>query len=132
MSNKMSNKIHDLGVARQIGTYSDAVEAPANARWLVTAGTPGLGLDGTVPAGIAAQAELAWSHIIAMLEHAGMSVHDIVKVNQYLVRAADIPAYAQVRARRLGGARPASLLLIVPELVRPDFLLEIEAYAAKA
>jgi 2-iminobutanoate/2-iminopropanoate deaminase len=74
----MTNKIHGLGVARQIGTYSDAVEAPANARWLVTAGTPGLGLDGTVPAGIAAQAELAWSHIIAMLERAGMSVHDIV------------------------------------------------------
>jgi len=39
----MANRIHDIGIARQIGTYSDAVEAPANARWLITAGTPGLG-----------------------------------------------------------------------------------------
>ena len=27
----MANRIHDIGIARQIGTYSDAVEAPANA-----------------------------------------------------------------------------------------------------
>jgi enamine deaminase RidA (YjgF/YER057c/UK114 family) len=61
-----------------------------------------------------------------------MSVHDLVKVTQYLARSSDIAAYAEVRVRHLGSARPASLLLIVPELVRPEFLLEIEAYAAKA
>jgi enamine deaminase RidA (YjgF/YER057c/UK114 family) len=128
----MTNTIHDIGVARQIGTYSDAVEAPANARWLVTAGTPGLAIDGNLPADITGQAELAWTHIIEMLERADMSVHDLVKVTQYLVRPADIPAYAKVRTRVLGDARPASLLLVVPGLVRPEFLLEIEAYAAKA
>jgi hypothetical protein len=45
----MANRIHDIGIARQIGTYSDAVEAPANARWLITAGTPGLDGGGKVP-----------------------------------------------------------------------------------
>ena len=48
-----------------------------------------------------------------------------------LTHAEDIPAYAKVRSRFLGSARPASMLLIVPELVRPEFLLEIEAVAAK-
>ena len=129
---KMANTMHDVGVARQIGTYSDAVETPANARWLVTAGTPGLAPDGQVPPDIAGQAELAWSHIVAMLARADMSVHDLVKITQYLLRPADIPAYARVRARVLGEARPASLLLIVPALVRPDFLIEIEAWAAKS
>src|SRR5215475_14795086 len=127
----MSNRIHDIGVARQIGTYSDAVEAPANARWLVTAGTPGLGMDGKLPADITGQAELAWTHIIAMLKRADMTVHDLVKVTQYLVRACDIPAYAKVRSHVLGDARPASMLLIVPGLVRPEFLLEIEACAVR-
>ena len=127
----MSNTIHDIGVARQIGTYSDAVEAPANARWLVTAGTPGLGMDGKLPADITGQAELAWTHIIAMLKRADMTVHDLVKVTQYLVRACDIPAYAKVRSHVLGDARPASMLLIVPGLVRPEFLLEIEACAVR-
>jgi 2-iminobutanoate/2-iminopropanoate deaminase len=127
----MTNKAHDIGVARQIGAYSDAVEAPANAHWLLTAGTPGLGLDGTLPPDIAGQAEQAWTHIVALLDRAGMTVHDLVKVTHYLTHAADIPAYAKVRSRFLGSARPASMLLIVPELVRPEFLLEIEAVAAK-
>ncbi len=128
----MTNTRHDTGIARQIGPYSDAVEAPANARWLFTAGTPGLGMDGMLPPDITGQAELAWSHIFAVLERAGMTVHDLVKVTHYLTRASDIPAYAMVRARVLGSARPASMLLIVPGLVRPEFLLEIEATAAKA
>jgi 2-iminobutanoate/2-iminopropanoate deaminase len=128
----MTNTVHDIGVARQIGAYSDAVEAPPNARWLFTSGTPGLALDGTLPTDIAGQAELAWGHIIAMLERAGMTVHDLVKVTHYLVRASDIPAYVAIRSRFLGTARPASMLLIVPGLVRPEFLLEIEAAAATA
>jgi enamine deaminase RidA (YjgF/YER057c/UK114 family) len=128
----MTNLIHDIGVARQIGTYSDAVEAPANSRWLITAGTPGLASNGTLPADITGQAEIAWSNIVAILEKAGMAVGDIVKVTQYLLHATDIPAYAKVRAKFLGEARPASMLLIVPALVRPEFLLEIEVQAAKA
>ena len=129
----MTNTFHDIGIARQIGTYSDAVEVPANARWLVTAGTPGLALDGTLPDDITGQAEMTWMHILAMLERAGMTVHDLVKITQYLVRRSDIPAYARVRSRMLGDARPASTLLVVPDsLVRPEFLLEIEAVAARA
>ena len=126
----MNHQLHDVGVARQIGAYSDAVEVPPNARWLFTSSTPGLALDGSLPADIAGQAELAWRHIVAMLERAGMSVHDLVKVTHYLCRAADIPAYVKVRARFLGDARPASMLLVVGELVRPEFLLEVEAVAA--
>jgi len=122
---------HDIGVARQIGSYSDAIEVPANMRWVMTSGTPGLGLDGTLPADITGQAELAWTHLICMLERADMAVGDLVKVTHYLVHAADIPAYVKVRARFLGTVRPASMLLVVPELVRPEFLLEIEACAAK-
>ncbi len=123
--------LHDIGIAAQIGSYSDGVEVPHGARWLYTAGTPGLAADGTLPADIAGQAEIAWTHIVTLLERAGMTVHDLVKVTQYLLRAEDIPAYAAVRKRFLGDARPASMLLVVPALVRPDFLLEVEIVAAK-
>jgi 2-iminobutanoate/2-iminopropanoate deaminase len=127
----MTNKLHDVGVARQIGSYSDAVEVPPNVRWLFTAGTPGLALDGSLPKDITGQAELAWTHVMTMLERADMTVKDLVKVTHYLLRASDIPAYVKVRSRFLGDARPASMLLVVPQLVRPEFLLEIEAYAAR-
>jgi enamine deaminase RidA (YjgF/YER057c/UK114 family) len=128
----MANKIHDVGVASQIGTYSDAVEAPAGVRWLFTSGTPGLARDGALPGDIAGQAEIAWRHIVDMLAQAGMTVADLVKVTHYLTRASDVADYVRVRTRFLGDARPASMLLVVPELVRPQFLLEVEAIAAKA
>ena len=128
----MTHKIHDIGVAARIGTYSDAIEAAPNQCWLFTSGTPGMDAAGELPADITAQAELAWGHILKMLERAGMSVHDLVKITQYLTRAQDIPAYAKVRARMLGEARPASMLLVVAALPRPQFLLEIEAVAARA
>jgi 2-iminobutanoate/2-iminopropanoate deaminase len=128
----MTHKIHDIGVAARIGTYSDAVEAAPNQRWLFTSGTPGMDAAGALPDDITAQAELAWGHILKMLERAGMSVHDLVKITQYVIRAEDIPAYAKARARMLGDARPASMLMVVAALPRPDFLLEIEAVAARA
>lgn len=122
---------HDIGIARQIGRYSDATEIPGNARWLLTSGTPGLAIDGKLPSDIAGQAELAWQHIVDMLALAGMTVKDLVKVTHYLLRAEDIPAYVQVRSRFLGDARPASMLLVIPQLVKPEYLLEVEACAAK-
>ena len=128
----MAHTIHDIGVASQIGAYSDSIEAGANLRWLITSGTPGLSMKGELPADIAGQSEVAWEHIIRMLDHAGMTVSDIVKVTQYLTRAQDIQAYAKVRTRFLGEARPASMLLVVPQLVRPEFLVEVEVTAAKA
>ena len=127
----MANVKHNIGVASQIGKYSDALEVPANARWLYTSGTPGLALDGNLPDDIAGQAEIAWAHIINLLKRSGMDVNDLIKVTHYLLRAEDIPAYVQIRGKFLGDARPASMLLIVPELVKPNFLLEIEAIAAK-
>jgi 2-iminobutanoate/2-iminopropanoate deaminase len=127
----VANFAINVGVASQIGNYSDAIEVAPNARWLYTSGTPGLALDGQLPNDVAGQAEIAWTHIINMLKHADMTVNDLVKVTHYLLRAEDIPAYVQVRSKFLGDARPASMLLIVPALVKPNFLLEIEAIAAK-
>lgn len=126
------NVRHDIGIAKQIGKYGDAVEVPGGARWLLTSGTPGLAADGTLPEGIAAQTELAWTHVAAMLERAGMGMGDLVKVTQYLTSEAHIAGYAAVRSRFLGPARPASMLLVVPALVRPGFLVEVEVIAAKS
>ena len=129
----MAHTIHDIGVASQIGSYSDAIEAKPNLRWLTTSGTPGLAVNGDgLPKDITGQAELAWQHILSILGKAGMTVTDIVKVTQYLTRADDIAAYAKVRTRYLGQARPASMLLVIPQLVWPEILVEVEIIAAKA
>lgn len=128
----MMHKLHDIGVAATLGKYSDAVEVAPNQRWLFTAGTPGMDEKGEYPPDITGQAELAWGHILKMLHAADMSVTDLVKITQYLKRAEDIPAYVRVRTRMLGDARPASMLMVVAELPRSEFLLEIDAVAARA
>lgn len=128
----MPHAIHDVGVAAQIGSYSDSLEIAPNLRWLITSGTPGLSVSGAIPSDITGQSELAWNHISAMLRKARMDVADIVKVTQYLLRPEDVAAYARVRNRYLGAARPASMLLVIPQLVRPEFLVEVAITAARA
>ena len=128
----MSHIIHDIEVAEQIGSYSDAIEASPNLRWLMTSGTPGFNDANAIPTDITGQSELAWENVLRILSKADMTVPDIVKVTQYLTRADDIKAYAQVRNRFLGAARPASMLLVIPQLVWPNLLVEVEIVAAKA
>ena len=125
------NRMLNIGVAQKIGTYSDGVAVPADAKWVFVSGTPGMLPDGSYPDGITAQAEQAWKNVLAILAQAGMGVKDLVKVTHYLVRQEDIKDYVVVRARYLGDARPASMLLVVPGLVKPEILVEIEACAAK-
>jgi 2-iminobutanoate/2-iminopropanoate deaminase len=129
---KMPHITQDIGVAKQIGAYSDALEARPNLRWLLTSGTPGLSTTGDLPKDITGQAEQAWEHIARMLERAQMTVADVVKVTQYLTRAQDIRAYVKVRSRFLGEIRPAFMLVVVPQLIRPEFLVEVEIVAARA
>ena len=128
----MTHTIHDISVASHIGKYSDAIEVGPNMRWLMTSGTPGLSAAGGLPNDIAGQAELAWQNVMNLLAKADMAVADIVKVTQYLTRAEDIQGYAAVRARFLGDNRPASMLLVIPQLVWPEILVEVEIVAAKA
>lgn len=127
----MAHIIRDVGVASQIGAYSDSIEAGPGQRWLFTSGNPGLSPSGELPKDIVGQSEFAWENCLRELEAAGMSVNDIVKVTQYLTRAEDIPSYARVRNRFLNGARPASMLLIIAQLVWPEMLVEVEIIAAK-
>jgi len=126
-------KIHNPPtVADPIGTYSHGVEVPPNARWLYLAGQIGMRKDGTVPPTVEAQTEVAWQNIVAILAAAGMKVTDIVKMTQFLVNLEDFPKYAATRAKFLAGHRPASTGLVIRSLVRPEYLVEVEAVAARA
>jgi enamine deaminase RidA (YjgF/YER057c/UK114 family) len=122
-------KAINVGIAAKIGKYSDAVLVEKVNRQLHVSGTPGIRKDGTIPAGFAEQAGLAWQNLIEILDAAGMGVQNLVKINQNLLRAEDIPTYGPIRLKHLGEHRPASMLSVVPALVKPEILFEIEAVA---
>lgn len=77
----------------------------------------------------AAQAENAMACAKVLLEEAGASLSDIVKVTIYLTdRAYREPVY-QVVGRWLKGVFPVSTGLIVQGLARPEYLMEIDIVA---
>src|SRR5712675_3474798 len=126
-------KVHNpKSVAAPIGTYSHGIETPPNARWLHVAGQIGVRPDGSVPATVEEQTEVVWQNILAVLADAGMGIGDVVKITSFLTRHENFPKFAQVRAKYLGSHRPASPLLVISSLARPEFLVEVEAIAAKA
>ena len=79
-----------------------------------------------------AQAEQAFRNLQRVLEAAGSSLGHIVKLTTYLTRAEDVPRYREARARYLSVDPPASTLLVIAALARPEFLVEIEAIAVVA
>ena len=122
---------HNPGtIAPAFSRYSLGVEAPAAARWLYVSGQVGVTPDGSFADGPEAQMEAAWRNVLAILDSAGMGAGDLVKVTAYLTRAEDIGFYREVRDRMLGGAEPASTLIVISALAHPDWLVEIEAVAA--
>jgi enamine deaminase RidA (YjgF/YER057c/UK114 family) len=111
--------------------FSDAIEVRGPQRTLYIAGQVA-SLDGDAPADIEAQCHSVWDKIERLLADAQMSLADVVKTTVFLTSAADVAAFRKVRGQRLGAAKPASTLVIVTALVRPELKVEVEAIASKA
>jgi len=114
------------------GPYSHATEIPAGANMLFCAGQTGTAPDGGVPDGIEAQAEQAFGNLINVLHAAGYGPEDVVMLTIYLTRREDREGLQPVRVKYFGDLKPPSTFLIVQGLARPEFLVEVEAVAAKA
>ena len=127
----MNRKRNPTTIAPPAGRYTTAIEVPPNARWLHVSGLVGMEKDGSVPPGIEAQVENIWRNMKAVLADADMTLDDIVKVTIFLTKPENIVPYREVRDRLMGDARPASTLVVVSQLVRPEWLCEVEAVAAK-
>ncbi len=120
------------GVAPPAAPYVHGMEVPPNARWLFVSGQIGVDADGRPGADAREQAELVWRNIALVLRSAAMDLADIVKVTTYATSAQHLPALREVRERVLAGHLPASTLLIVAGLAKPELLVEVEVYAARS
>ena len=78
----------------------------------------------------AGQARQALANLKAMVEAAGGTIFDIIKVNTYLIDLRYRDELARIRTEFFpDGKLPASTLVGVAGLADPDMLLEIEAIA---
>jgi enamine deaminase RidA (YjgF/YER057c/UK114 family) len=80
-----------------------------------------------------AQAEQVFCNIKAAVEAAGGSFRDVVKLNYFCVEAVDpslIPQILKIRDQFVDTKNPPiSTFVVVKRLVRPEWLIEIEAVA---
>ena len=113
-----------------LARYSHGVEVPAGKRLVLCAGQLGIGPDDVVPEDAAAQTELCFRNISAILAEARLELKDIVRINAYVTDRAHLGAYMAVRDRLFEDPAPASTLMIVTGFARPEFKVEIEAFAA--
>lgn len=122
--------INPPALSRPTG-YTHVVVAPAG-RTVYIAGQVSLDSAGrVVGAGdFRAQTERVFANLEVALRSAGATFADVVKTTTFVTDVAQLAVLREVRARYLAATRaPASTLVEVKALARPEFLIEIEAIA---
>ncbi len=116
------------GLPEPFSHYTDAVRA---GDLLFVSGCVALDADGNLvgEGDVVAQTRQVFENIGLCLAAAGASFADVVKVTTFLTNIDDRPAVNEVRKQVFGAAKPASTLVEVSALVRPEFLIEVEAVA---
>ena len=74
-----------------------------------------------------AQTRQVMTRIRTIVEAAGATMQDVVKITTFLVNLDDYPAFSRVRSETFPSSPPASSTVVVAALVRPEFLVEVEA-----
>jgi reactive intermediate/imine deaminase len=114
--------------------YTHIVEVSGPVKTIYISGQIALDKDGKVvgEGDMKAQAEQVFKNLEAALTAAGAKFTDVVKMNTFITDMDKAAAVREVRARYFGETTPASTLVQVVKLARPEFMLEIEVIAAVA
>jgi 2-iminobutanoate/2-iminopropanoate deaminase len=121
-------EIRVRGLAEPISHFTDAVRA---GELLFVSGMVPVDGDGELVGGadVVEQARQVFRNIGEILDAAGATFADVVKVTVFLTDIGDRPRINPVRQEVFGGARPASTLVEVSRLVVPGARIEVEAVA---
>jgi 2-iminobutanoate/2-iminopropanoate deaminase len=100
---------------------------------LYISGIPGFDAQGALPEGFEAQFGNVVTNIRRVLEQAGASTRDLVKLNVLLTRTSDVVTMNRLYAEAFGPAPyPARTTCVVVALPDPKMLIEIEGVAELA
>lgn len=107
------------------------IVTPQGGRLVFIAGQVSAGTDGNVvgKGDFRAQAQQVFANLKTAVEAAGGTMADIAKINVYVTEMSQLGALREVRQTFFTGPPPASTLVQVVSLARPEYLLEIEAIA---
>ena len=97
---------------------------------ILVSGTAPVEPDGSSTSGdAAAQARRCFAIIGQAIEELGGSLADVVRTRMYITDAHDADAIGAVHGEIFRDVRPASTMVVVAALLRPEWRIEIEAEA---
>jgi enamine deaminase RidA (YjgF/YER057c/UK114 family) len=113
--------------------YSHAAVVAPGSRLIHTSGQVAIGEGGNIPDGWEEQTRLVFRNLEAVLATAGATFSDVIKLTWFVTDTDELATVRRVRDEFVDVARPpASSLVKVAGLYRPELLVEIEAIAAIA
>ncbi len=112
-----------------IGPYSNAVK---KGNMIFISGTVGVDKDGKIAGNdIKSQTRQTFENIKKLLNEAGATMEDVMKVTVFLKNTKDYKGMNEVRREYFPNGGTASTAVTIADLMLPELLLEIEAIAVK-
>ena len=114
-----------------VGPYSHTAVVQGGSELVFVSGQVGMRADGSIPLSFAEQVEVTLENLRGCLAAHGLGLDAVVKLGVFVVPGQDFQVLRAARERHFGAHRPTSTSVYVPQLASPEFLIEIEAVAAK-
>ena len=122
-------RINPKALGGEPAAYTNGMLTDSNTLYI--SGQIGIDAQGVASPDFEAQTRQTWANIETILKEAGMTLKDIVKTTIFLVDRADYPTFVKVRTEILDGHKPASTLVYVSGLVKPEWKVEIDVIASR-
>ncbi len=126
----MAKQRIDSEKVRPLAAYSTGWKV-SDGHLIMLAGQVATDTEGNTVGGddIRAQTRQVYENIKAALEAAGAGMEDVIRLTVYLTDRANFAGSMEVRHTYFDEPYPASTLLIVSGLAKPEWLIEIDAIA---
>lgn len=118
-------------LAPPVGRYHHLCIIPAGSDILAIAGQVGLDAEGRLPDNVEDQLQNALDNVARILESEGLDARAVFKINMWLTREIDRERYVGMWRAFHNDEPPATMFAYVARLIRPEYLVEVEAWAAR-
>ena len=127
----MKQQITSPDLAKPNGHFSQATAIEARGRLVFISGMTARAKDGTIAGvgNIEVQTRQVCENLKAAVEAAGGTLEDICRVDVYVRNIEYFDAIHKVRMEYFKAPLPASTMVEVTKMVKPEYLIEISAIA---
>jgi ribosomal-protein-alanine N-acetyltransferase len=127
----MIERKNPSNLAPPVGRYHHLTIIPAGSDILAIAGQVGLDEKGHLPATVEEQLANALANVTRILQSEGLDHRAVFKINMWLTQPVERERYTEIWREFHSDEPPASMFAYVSAMIRPEYLVEVEAWAAR-